>query len=51
MIDNLSLKQFWYDLSEQETRFYLREFIERIYIIPNLENSKEYQIELDFIFT
>ncbi|MGY6529970.1 MAG: recombinase family protein [Cyanobacterium sp.] len=50
MIDNLSLKQFWYDLSEQEKRFYLREFIKQIYIIPNPINSKEYQIKLDFIF-
>ncbi|MBE9222858.1 recombinase family protein [Cyanobacterium stanieri LEGE 03274] len=51
MIENLSLQQFWYDLSEQEKRFYLREFIKKIYIIPNLQYSKQYQLELDFIFT
>lgn len=50
MTDNLSLQQFWYDLSEPEKRFYLREFITQIYVIPYLENRKNYDIELDFIF-
>jgi len=40
--------QFWLDLSESERRFYLREFISKIEIIPCENNS--YEIKLIFIF-
>lgn len=44
---NVSLPQFWLDLSETERRFYLREFIQRIIIN---RQGKEWAIELVFIF-
>jgi len=50
MINNLAIAQFWYDLSEPERRFYLREFIKQIYVIPDLNQPKQYQLKLDFIF-
>jgi hypothetical protein len=50
MIANLAIAQFWYDLSEPERRFYLREFIKQIYVIPDLNQPKQYQLRLDFIF-
>lgn len=47
----LSNPQFWSDLSPSECRFYLREFIKTINIIPVDENNKNCQIILDFIFS
>lgn len=44
---NVSLPQFWLDLSETERRFYLREFIQKIIIN---RQGKEWTIELVFIF-
>ncbi len=44
---NVSLPQFWLDLSETERRFYLREFIQKIVIN---RQGKEWSIELLFIF-
>ena len=44
---NVSLPQFWLDLSETERRFYLREFIQKIIIN---RQGKEWAIELLFIF-
>lgn len=47
----LSNPQFWNDLSSAECRFYLREFVKIIKIIPINENNKNWQITLDFIFS
>jgi DNA invertase Pin-like site-specific DNA recombinase len=44
----ISLPQFWWDLSESERRFYFREFIQQITIVRDREQS--WQIELVFIF-
>ncbi|OKH15974.1 recombinase family protein [[Limnothrix rosea] IAM M-220] len=44
----LTLEQFWYDLSEAERRFYLREFIAQIYIAPH--PNSPWEIQLKFIF-
>lgn len=44
---NVSLPQFWLDLSETERRFYLREFIQKIIIN---RQGKAWAIELLFIF-
>lgn len=47
----VSIKQFWLDLSEVERRFYFREFIKEILIIPsNNNNPKNLEIKLVFIF-
>ena len=46
----VSLPQFWLDLSEAERRFYFREFIKQIAIIPHEHESKSWSIELKFIF-
>ncbi|WP_308254932.1 recombinase family protein [Geminocystis sp. GBBB08] len=42
--------QFWSDLSPSECRFYLREFIKVINIIPVNNKDKTFEITLDFIF-
>lgn len=47
----LSNPQFWIDLSPAECRFYLREFVRTIKIIPINDNNKNWQIILDFIFS
>lgn len=44
----ITLKQFWYDLSEAERRFYLREFVAQILITPNPQ--RPWQLELKFSF-
>lgn len=44
---NVTLPQFWLDLSETERRFYLREFIQKVVINRQGEN---WSIELEFIF-
>ncbi len=44
----ISLEEFWYDLSEAERRFYLREFIAQIQIAP--KPSSPWKIQLKFIF-
>ncbi len=44
----ISLPQFWLDLSESERRFYFREFIKQIYLIPN--SPKNWELKLVFIF-
>jgi DNA invertase Pin-like site-specific DNA recombinase len=46
----ISNPQFWHDLSQTECRFYLREFIKAIKIIPINTNFKKWEIALDFIF-
>jgi DNA invertase Pin-like site-specific DNA recombinase len=45
----ISLESFWYDLSEAERRFYLREFISQIYL--ERPGPKTWQIQLDFNFS
>ncbi len=47
----LSLEQFWYDLSEQEKRFYLREFVRSININNSSIATKEFDLSLDLYFT
>ena len=44
----VSLPQFWLDLSEEERRFYFREFIKQIEIFRN--ESSEWELQLVFIF-
>ncbi|MGL5879006.1 MAG: recombinase zinc beta ribbon domain-containing protein, partial [Xenococcaceae cyanobacterium] len=45
---DVSISQFWLDLSETERRFYFREFIRYIEIIR--ERSKDWNLKLLFIF-
>ena len=47
----LSLKQFWYDLSEEERRFYLREFIQSIKINPFHQSQNKCDLNLDLYFS
>lgn len=49
--NTLCLPQFWYDLSSAEKRFYLREFIQIIEIMPPENIDKKKEINLNFIFT
>ncbi len=47
------LPQFWLDLSESERRFYFREFIRQIQVIPLSQNEVSglnWMLELHFIF-
>ena len=44
----VSLPQFWLDLSEEERRFYFREFIKQIEIIRN--ESSSWDLQIIFIF-
>lgn len=44
----ITLEQFWFDLSEAEKRFYLREFLDQIQI--QRQASGEWKIQLKFIF-
>lgn len=46
--DTVSLPQFWYDLSEPERRFYLREFIQSIEILRLQPDA--WEIQLAFVF-
>lgn len=48
--NTLSLPQFWYDLSSSEKRFYLREFVKIIEIIPqnNYPQKKRYSTKFCF---
>jgi DNA invertase Pin-like site-specific DNA recombinase len=46
----LSNPQFWYDLSPAECRFYLREFIKKIDIIPINNKLDNFDVTLNFIF-
>ncbi|MBF2056831.1 MAG: recombinase family protein [Cyanobacterium sp. T60_A2020_053] len=48
MSSDLALPQFWHDLSEPEKRFYLREFINQIYLDYN--DNHELIINLEFVF-
>jgi DNA invertase Pin-like site-specific DNA recombinase len=43
----VSLPQFWLDLSEPERRFYFREFLRQIQLIPS---GNQWQVRLVFIF-
>ncbi|MEA5513379.1 recombinase family protein [Nodularia sp. UHCC 0506] len=43
----VSIPQFWFDLSEAERRFYLREFIKQIELI---RQDKEWELRVIFIF-
>jgi len=45
---NVSLPQFWLDLSEAERRFYLREFVQQIAIARSPEG--QWQVQVQFIF-
>ncbi|BAQ59736.1 hypothetical protein GM3708_141 [Geminocystis sp. NIES-3708] len=47
----LSNPQFWYDLSPSECRFYLREFIKKIDVMPIDNNINNYDITLNFVFS
>lgn len=44
----VSLPQFWQDLSEAERRFYFREFIQQVQLIPI--SPKTWEIKLVFVF-
>lgn len=44
----VSLPQFWWDLSESERRFYLREFIKQVEIVRS--DRQQWDLELKFIF-
>jgi DNA invertase Pin-like site-specific DNA recombinase len=44
----ITLEQFWFDLSEAEKRFYLREFLDQIQI--QRQESGKWEIQLKFIF-
>ncbi len=46
----LSLEQLWYDLSEEERRFYLREFIQLIKLIPDNNTEKKINLKLELFF-
>lgn len=48
IVQAVSLRQFWLDLSETERRFYFREFIRKIEIIRG--EGKEWKLRLVFIF-
>ncbi|AFZ54913.1 recombinase family protein [Cyanobacterium aponinum] len=48
--NTLSLPQFWYDLSSSEKRFYLREFVKIIEIIPQNNYPQKKDIQLNFVF-
>lgn len=48
IVQAVSLRQFWLDLSESERRFYFREFIRQIEIVRG--EGKEWQLRLIFIF-
>ncbi|MFM7441199.1 MAG: hypothetical protein ACKO2V_21825 [Snowella sp.] len=43
----LSLPQFWLDLSEEERRFYFREFMRHIQLIPL--GSEAWKLQIEFI--
>ncbi len=45
---SVCLPRFWEDLSEEERRFYFREFIERVEI--DYGNSENYQLRIIFVF-
>ena len=45
---NVSLPQFWFDLSEEERRFYFREFIQKIQL--NIDQDQAWTLNLIFIF-
>ena len=47
----LSLKQFWYDLSEEEKRFYLREFVALIRVNLINDASQDINLQLDLYFS
>lgn len=47
---NLSISQFWQDLSEVEKRFYLREFIKQIYIKLPHKNNPSWALDILFVF-
>lgn len=49
--NTLGLPQFWYDLSSAEKRFYLREFIQKIEIIPSKSVDNKADILFNFVFT
>jgi DNA invertase Pin-like site-specific DNA recombinase len=47
----VSIPQFWLDLSETERRFYFREFIREIVLVPpEKHQTKNWQLKLVFIF-
>ncbi len=48
IIKEVSLPQFWLDLSETERRFYFREFIRQIEIVRT--DSNDWQLKLVFVF-
>jgi hypothetical protein len=51
IIKAVAIPQFWLDLSEIERRFYFREFIRQIQIIPpEKPTTSDWQIKLVFVF-
>lgn len=47
----VSIPQFWFDLSEAERRFYFREFIQQIQVVPaEPDASNTWQLKLIFMF-
>ncbi|MGK7945089.1 MAG: recombinase family protein, partial [Microcystaceae cyanobacterium] len=47
----LSVKEFWLGLSEEERRFYFREFIKEILITrPNEHDPNDFKLQLVFVF-
>jgi hypothetical protein len=48
IVRELSLAQFWLDLSESERRFYFREFIKQIILNRTIDGS--WDISIEFLF-
>jgi DNA invertase Pin-like site-specific DNA recombinase len=47
IVQAVSIRQFWFDLSESERRFYLREFIQKIQLI---HQNNTWDVNIVFIF-
>ncbi len=47
---SVSAPQFWLDLSEEERRFYFREFIQQVQVLRRESNPRSWQIKLVFVF-
>jgi DNA invertase Pin-like site-specific DNA recombinase len=47
---NISIPEFWQDLSETEKRFYLREFLKKIKIKLPTKDDLSWELNLDYIF-
>jgi DNA invertase Pin-like site-specific DNA recombinase/predicted metal-binding protein len=50
IVQAVSIPQFWFDLSESERRFYLREFIQHIQLIHQNRQNNTWELSIVFIF-